>query len=108
MFTVQVNSRTTLEYEHVPINHSANVVTGIKYFTKIYLPTGDGKRYFLGEADEKLDEEQVKARFEEIMYAKRERQYGTQRPLLRKDLSPISARGRVNRGIDGSILNRQI
>src|SRR5688500_320215 len=97
---VEINDRVEAFYEHVPIIASANPITGTKYLTKVWLGN-----YLIGEVDEKLDDEQVKARVIELMQVNQERQYGTQRTLLRRDLPRRSQLGQTSRGITGSILS---
>lgn len=104
MNLIQYNDQTTLGFEHVPILASSNVVTGTKYYTKIYLIQGSS-RYPIGESDDQLDEFGVKELFSSTMNMYKERQYGTQRPLLRRDLPRRSQVGQVSRGITRSILS---
>jgi hypothetical protein len=105
MNRIELDSGVILEYEHVPIIASSNPIIGAKYFTKLYLVNSNGNKYPLGEWDAKLDEDEVKLRFIELISVNQERQYGTQRPMLRRELPRLS-KGTTNRGISGSILNR--
>lgn len=95
---------TELEYEHIPIYASGNVLTGTKYYTKLYV-LSNGGRYFIGEIDEKADEFTIKARVEELLNVYKERQYGTQRSIFRKELP--KTRHKYNRGISGSIIHKR-
>lgn len=100
MNEIKYNDQVTLGYETKPIYASSNVVTGTKYITHLYLLQGSS-RYPLGTWYEKLDEDTIKYRFAEIMYSNRERQYGQQNTVLRKDLKPRRDRG--TRRMSGSL-----
>lgn len=87
MKEIDINDRVRVAYEYEPIYASANLITGTKYFTKLYI-LSNGNKYFMGEWDEKLDEDQIKARFTEHIKGKQEQQYGTRRSIFRRDLQP--------------------
>lgn len=95
MIEIQYNDNVVLGYEHEPIYASANAITGTRFITKIYLVQGS-HRYPLGHEDGKLDEETIKLRFAEVIGTERQRQYGQQGTLLRKDLTPVRDRGLLN------------
>lgn len=91
---VITHNNITLAFEHIPLVNSGNVLVGAKYITRLYLVEG-GRKYNAGEWDGKLEEAEVKARFEEIINSKQERSYGTQRTPFRKELSNVRDRTRL-------------
>lgn len=91
---IKYNEQVILGYEHEPIYASANAILGTKFRTKVYLIQGRS-RYPLGTEDGKLDEETIKDRFTETIGIERERQYGQQTGMLRKELTPVRDRGQI-------------
>lgn len=102
MESVQLNE-TTIYYEHVAITASSNILTGAKWYTKIWVESY-GHKYLVGEVDEKLDGEMVKLLFEEKIKGAQKVQYGQSRGFLRKNLSKKNTPRTTTRGISGSVL----
>lgn len=91
MKQLKYNDETALEYEYIRIVGSGTPLNSTRYFTKVYLLSGTGK-YQIGELDGEATEEEIKASFRDVVETSVDRKYGTQRPLLRRDLKPIRQR----------------
>lgn len=84
-YTVTLEGGAQLKVVYKKVAGSGNAIVGAKYRTHVYLMNGSSQ-YDMGWEDGKLDTEEVKARFEQIVRSNQERMYGQQGTLLRREL----------------------